>query len=977
MTTTATGTPTLQRSESRVHTRSRTRSRYLFQDEIDRSTYANESAATTTNESHSAPSKTAHHKTEDWLTTSCFDAEGYPDPWNDGWDSKNYKQRRIALSGLSSATRHSLWIRKQGFHQRETKENVKEMVVKRQGPWARPPPPPQNVTSNCMTCNTMMRYPGDAEEFRCPICATANTVATLAEKSAERQGEREKLLKAKKKNGEMMAGDIDESLVPQSERALLRGPCGTSCANIAQVKPLSVAFTKYIIEDSIRTYLIARFCTEHITGTSQATAFDEQGEGSEPPPYTKEDPSFAAFDKPHYESKYHFSSEPTLRKDMHNLNISASRFSMPQSGINDAGPSRPTPNPKDKRRRYFEEDPLRIFRPVRDYIAHCFNCVENINHSFLTEKAIRPTTAAGKRGSTSTSRSTRPSPDDTPAPEPEICAVDPKLLLLGDVAKNGSWWLGGRNKGQASSTASRKDACQTGSRPPDKTPSLNFAEIERWYNLVRFAADDWDTIWAEVRSRPDCVNPTAVELKKARQDIFRASVHVNDRLMKYTEDLLRKVGGQLTQPEELRFLLFILENPLLDGESDGNSDEIKSTKPRPSDGQNLVEPVPPSRHPGPIAGRHSVILKRVIGLIANCPAELHHHLVSWLSNYDRARFVRIKDIVSGFLTYRLIRQEKSAQVPGDVMNNLIPALRPGGNVGSLHEAIKQGTASRRKFNPYCSDWQVKAAAQVLAIFFEANNPHSSRHALAPAPTGWKPSLAQGVFLPMSDFYNSMVDYVDLVADFEEFGKKGGKFSFCYYPFLMSVWAKTQVLDFDSKRQMKETARDAFFDNLLRHTHTSQTLTFDVRRDCLADDSLRAIAETMGSVSNESKKALRIKFRGEEGIDGGGLRKEWFLLLVREVFNPDLGKLQSLSVSKLRSNMLQDSLSTMKIPSTATSTLTRLMAETNSIWLASSLVWPSTTQLFWTFLCRLSSSASWYLCHQTTLIWAVSPKSGRR
>lgn len=224
------------------------------------------------------------------------------------------------------------------------------------------------------------------------------------------------------------------------------------------------------------------------------------------------------------------------------------------------------------------------------------------------------------------------------------------------------------------------------------------------------------------------------------------------------------------------------------------------------------------------------------------------------------------------------------------MDDLLPSLPPGSNIGTLHEQLKQGSKMRGNMSPYCSDWQVRSCAQVLAILFEANNPHSSRHALAPAPAGWKPSLARGLFLPMSDFYVSMIDCMDLVADFEEFGKKGSKFTFCQYPFLMSVWAKTQVLEYDSKRQMKETARDAFFDNLLRQTHSNQTLTLDVRRECLADDSLKAIAKTMGSVSNESKKALRIKFTGEEGIDGGGLRKEWFLLLVREVFNPDLGKL---------------------------------------------------------------------------------------
>lgn len=36
------------------------------------------------------------------------------------------------------------------------------------------------------------------------------------------------------------------------------------------------------------------------------------------------------------------------------------------------------------------------------------------------------------------------------------------------------------------------------------------------------------------------------------------------------------------------------------------------------------------------------------------------------------------------------------------------------------------------------------------------------------------------------------------------------------------------------------------------------------------------------------KPLRIKWQDEEGIDVGGLRKEWFLLLCRQLFDPQYG-----------------------------------------------------------------------------------------
>lgn len=40
---------------------------------------------------------------------------------------------------------------------------------------------------------------------------------------------------------------------------------------------------------------------------------------------------------------------------------------------------------------------------------------------------------------------------------------------------------------------------------------------------------------------------------------------------------------------------------------------------------------------------------------------------------------------------------------------------------------------------------------------------------------------------------------------------------------------------------------------------------------------------------ELKKSLRIEFVDEDGVDAGGLRKEWFLLLVRHLFDPLFGE----------------------------------------------------------------------------------------
>lgn len=61
----------------------------------------------------------------------------------------------------------------------------------------------------------------------------------------------------------------------------------------------------------------------------------------------------------------------------------------------------------------------------------------------------------------------------------------------------------------------------------------------------------------------------------------------------------------------------------------------------------------------------------------------------------------------------------------------------------------------------------------------------------------------------------------------------------------------------------------------------------VRRPHLVEDAL-------GEISRQARrdllKPLRVHFIGEEGIDAGGVKKEFFQLLVNELLSPDYGML---------------------------------------------------------------------------------------
>lgn len=44
-----------------------------------------------------------------------------------------------------------------------------------------------------------------------------------------------------------------------------------------------------------------------------------------------------------------------------------------------------------------------------------------------------------------------------------------------------------------------------------------------------------------------------------------------------------------------------------------------------------------------------------------------------------------------------------------------------------------------------------------------------------------------------------------------------------------------------------------------------------------------------------KKQLYVEFEGEQGVDEGGVSKEFFQLVVEEIFNPDIGRNSNLFI----------------------------------------------------------------------------------
>jgi len=102
----------------------------------------------------------------------------------------------------------------------------------------------------------------------------------------------------------------------------------------------------------------------------------------------------------------------------------------------------------------------------------------------------------------------------------------------------------------------------------------------------------------------------------------------------------------------------------------------------------------------------------------------------------------------------------------------------------------------------------------------------------------------------------------------------------------------RVLDFDNKRNF-------FNQQLHRKPPTREhygTLQLSLRRPRVFEDSFQVLQRKTGDQIKYGK--LSVRFYDEEGVDAGGVTREWFQILARQMFNPDYCLFQPCAADKL-------------------------------------------------------------------------------
>ncbi|KAK2715685.1 ubiquitin-protein ligase E3A-like [Artemia franciscana] len=147
-------------------------------------------------------------------------------------------------------------------------------------------------------------------------------------------------------------------------------------------------------------------------------------------------------------------------------------------------------------------------------------------------------------------------------------------------------------------------------------------------------------------------------------------------------------------------------------------------------------------------------------------------------------------------------------------------------------------------------------------------------------------------IPLSEFYNEpLSDIVEMDKEFSYFlsisnGPSYEKFSFLRHGFILTTATKVLGLYFDSRIRMASEQRLSYIASMMAGQPTTPYCIFQVRRDHIVDDALANVEMIANERPDDLKKQLVVDFEGEQGVDEGGLSKEFFQLLIEQLFNPD-------------------------------------------------------------------------------------------
>uniref|UniRef100_A0A4W5NVX4 HECT and RLD domain containing E3 ubiquitin protein ligase 4 n=1 Tax=Hucho hucho TaxID=62062 RepID=A0A4W5NVX4_9TELE len=153
---------------------------------------------------------------------------------------------------------------------------------------------------------------------------------------------------------------------------------------------------------------------------------------------------------------------------------------------------------------------------------------------------------------------------------------------------------------------------------------------------------------------------------------------------------------------------------------------------------------------------------------------------------------------------------------------------------------------------------------------------------------------------LDDLIDIRNDYITWIQQQMYSMAHDGAVTLCKYPFVFDAQAKTTLLQTDAVIQMQmavdQAQRQNFSSMFLPVVESvNPCLILIVRRENIVGDTMEVLRK---SKNVDYKKPLKVIFVGEEAVDAGGVRKEFFLLIMRELLDPKYGMFRYYEESRL-------------------------------------------------------------------------------
>jgi ubiquitin-protein ligase E3 A len=121
------------------------------------------------------------------------------------------------------------------------------------------------------------------------------------------------------------------------------------------------------------------------------------------------------------------------------------------------------------------------------------------------------------------------------------------------------------------------------------------------------------------------------------------------------------------------------------------------------------------------------------------------------------------------------------------------------------------------------------------------------------------------------------------------------FSFCEHSFILNKLAKYKILAIEAHNVMENEMYRSWlsFGSIAMprnpaHVANMGLLVLHVRRSSIVADTFAQLSDILSIAQRDLHKTLKVVFVGEEGLDEGGVRKEFFQVLMGQLMSPDYG-----------------------------------------------------------------------------------------